>query len=198
MEKKKSFWKDKKNIAIVILSFILFCCLCSSDTTMTEKNHTLSKQLEESNAQITTLQGQKKKLEEENHKLQENNTQTAELQASNQELQSEIVALEAQKNQLEQEKANLQAQNQELNVKIQELQSISDSNNTRTKSASTAPTTTVNSVPITDTNSEIVYITDTGKKYHKNGCSYLKKSKHEISKSSAQEQGYTACSRCNP
>ena len=45
--------------------------------------------------------------------------------------------------------------------------------------------------------SEIVYVTDTGSKYHRASCSYLK-SKNSISKKDAIEQGYTACSRCNP
>ena len=43
-----------------------------------------------------------------------------------------------------------------------------------------------------------VYITNTGKKYHRSGCSYLKKSQSAISVSSAKAQGYTPCSRCNP
>lgn len=45
--------------------------------------------------------------------------------------------------------------------------------------------------------SEIVYVTDTGSKYHRNNCSYLK-SKNSITKEKAIQQGYSACSRCNP
>lgn len=48
------------------------------------------------------------------------------------------------------------------------------------------------------TQSYTVYITDTGSKYHRSGCSYLKKSSHAISLSAAKAQGYTPCSRCNP
>lgn len=44
----------------------------------------------------------------------------------------------------------------------------------------------------------VVYITDTGSKYHKSGCRYLKKSKHSISLSDAKAQGYTPCSVCKP
>lgn len=44
---------------------------------------------------------------------------------------------------------------------------------------------------------EIVYVTDTGSKYHRSGCSYLK-SKNAITKEKAINQGYSACSRCNP
>lgn len=42
-----------------------------------------------------------------------------------------------------------------------------------------------------------VYITRTGSKYHRSGCSYLK-SKIAIEKKDAIAQGYTACSRCKP
>ncbi len=43
-----------------------------------------------------------------------------------------------------------------------------------------------------------VYITETGSKYHRAGCQYLKYSQIAIDKSSAISQGYDACSRCNP
>lgn len=46
-------------------------------------------------------------------------------------------------------------------------------------------------------NSEIVYVTNTGSKYHRSNCSYLK-SKNSITKEKAIQQGYSACSRCNP
>lgn len=42
-----------------------------------------------------------------------------------------------------------------------------------------------------------VYITRTGSKYHRSGCSYLK-SKIAIEKKDAIAAGYTPCSRCNP
>lgn len=45
---------------------------------------------------------------------------------------------------------------------------------------------------------EKVYITNTGKKYHRAGCSSLKKSSHEISKQEAIDEGYEPCSKCNP
>lgn len=49
----------------------------------------------------------------------------------------------------------------------------------------------------TDTKTQIVYVTDTGSKYHRSNCSYLK-SKNSITKEKAIKQGYSACSRCNP
>ncbi|NLC56299.1 MAG: hypothetical protein GX774_05635 [Armatimonadetes bacterium] len=44
----------------------------------------------------------------------------------------------------------------------------------------------------------VVYVTDSGKKFHRLGCKYLKKSRHERSRKEAQESGYTACSVCEP
>jgi hypothetical protein len=43
-----------------------------------------------------------------------------------------------------------------------------------------------------------VYITKNGNKYHKEGCSHLKKSKIRIRLSEAKRRGYKPCSRCNP
>ena len=46
--------------------------------------------------------------------------------------------------------------------------------------------------------SQTVYVTKTGEKYHSDNCTYLSKSKIEISLSDALAKGYTACSKCNP
>jgi competence protein ComEC len=44
----------------------------------------------------------------------------------------------------------------------------------------------------------VVYITKSGEKYHTASCSYLKKSKIEISLGSAVSKGYEPCLRCKP
>ncbi len=54
----------------------------------------------------------------------------------------------------------------------------------------------VDSVQSTPTD-VVVYVTRTGSKYHRYGCSYLK-SCIETTLSSAKSSGYGACSRCNP
>lgn len=46
-------------------------------------------------------------------------------------------------------------------------------------------------------NSEIVYITKTGKRYHREGCSALMSS-IAVQLKKAKEQGYTPCKICNP
>ena len=46
--------------------------------------------------------------------------------------------------------------------------------------------------------SEIVYVTRTGEKYHRTTCTYLSKSKKAMPKDDAISAGYTACSKCRP
>lgn len=46
------------------------------------------------------------------------------------------------------------------------------------------------------TNSQTVYITSTGSKYHRAGCGYLWNSSYPISLSKAKSSGYSPCSRC--
>lgn len=64
----------------------------------------------------------------------------------------------------------------------------------RSPSAASAPPTT------SDDSAETVYVTPTGKKYHRPGCRYLKKSNggSPLSKSAAEAQGYTPCKVCKP
>ncbi|WP_448517744.1 thermonuclease family protein [Pseudothermotoga sp.] len=44
----------------------------------------------------------------------------------------------------------------------------------------------------------IVYITDTGNKYHRDGCRYLSQSKIPITLEEAKKRGYEPCTVCNP
>ena len=64
--------------------------------------------------------------------------------------------------------------------------------------ASTVSQSNHSSASSSDTSELTVYITDTGRKYHRDGCRYLSRSKHSISLSDAQSRGYDACSVCRP
>jgi micrococcal nuclease len=44
----------------------------------------------------------------------------------------------------------------------------------------------------------VVYITETGRKYHREGCRYLERSKIPIHLSTAFSMGYEPCGHCNP
>jgi hypothetical protein len=49
-----------------------------------------------------------------------------------------------------------------------------------------------------DQQTQTVYITRTGKKYHRDGCRYLASSKIPVSLKDAKARGYTACKVCHP
>jgi hypothetical protein len=49
-----------------------------------------------------------------------------------------------------------------------------------------------------DPQSETVYITKTGKKYHRAGCRYLRQSRIPVKLKDAKSNGYGPCSACNP
>lgn len=49
-----------------------------------------------------------------------------------------------------------------------------------------------------ETKDVTVYITNTGAKYHRGGCRYLRQSKISIPKKEAIASGYDPCSVCRP
>lgn len=48
----------------------------------------------------------------------------------------------------------------------------------------------------TSDKNKVYYVTASGKKYHNAGCSYLTKSRREITLSEIRSGGYSPCSRC--
>lgn len=68
---------------------------------------------------------------------------------------------------------------------------------TSTSSSTSSSSSSGTSTPAaTEPQSVTVYITNTGSKYHRSGCQYLRKSCIKTTLASAQARGYTACSKC--
>lgn len=65
------------------------------------------------------------------------------------------------------------------------------------KQTQTNPTNNYKSAQQT-TQSNAVYITPKGKKYHRGGCRTIKNSSKKITRREAENQGYTPCKVCNP
>lgn len=64
--------------------------------------------------------------------------------------------------------------------------------------ATEAPPTSPAAEPQRDESSITVYVTDTGERYHRADCQYLRYSKHAVSLKEAKRQGYTPCKVCRP
>jgi hypothetical protein len=50
----------------------------------------------------------------------------------------------------------------------------------------------------TENKTETVYVTRTGKRYHRDGCRYLGNNPIPMSLKDAQAKGYTPCKVCHP
>ena len=101
---------------------------------------------------------------------------------------------------LTEEKNGLQTQVDTLTSQKADLQKQVDTLKAGASSGSGGSSSDSSSVPAayssSDDQSETVYVTETGSKYHSAGCRYLKKSQIPMSLSEAKRQGYTACSVC--
>ena len=70
---------------------------------------------------------------------------------------------------------------------------------TPTPAPTAAPATAPAPAPAAaEPQTETVYVTNSGTKYHRAGCSHLKSSKIEMDKDAAIAAGYTACKSCKP
>ena len=112
--------------------------------------------------------------------------------------------LQIQIDNLQSENTKLENEKNELNKKLESAQKTSSnsqqSSNTISSNSSTNKKTVKSQEASTTStpHGTIVYITNTGKKYHRSNCSYLRNSTISINISDAKAKGYTACSRCNP
>ena len=191
-ENKKKFFKDTKNIIIIILSILLFVTIGSSPRNSIETISSLAekeKTIEANQKMLEDLQNSNNLLKKENQNLEDDKKL---LQQENQDLENEKNKVQQEKEELEAQKSTLEQENQNLKNQVEQLKKTSSTKNSssNTSTPKTQTSTTQN------TNSAIVYITRTGEKYHKSGCSYLRQSKIQINLSDAKAQGYTPCSRC--
>ena len=183
----KKFDKKTLKTLVIAASLLLNCILGGASYTY---YHHLAEQMNET----ASLQSQVSHLE----------GSVSDLQAQVDESQPTIDGLKAQVSSLTEEKNGLQAQVDTLTSQKADLQKQVDTLKAGASSGSSSGSSSSGgssaSVPAayssSDDQSETVYVTDTGSKYHSAGCRYLKKSQIPMSLSEAKRQGYTACSVC--
>ena len=157
-KQNKSFWKDKKNIAIVILTFLLFCFIVTYPTDSNSK-------LEELNNQVNSLNSQ---IEDLNNQIKEKDNQIS----------------------------NFQNENEELKTSKQEpkKEEITKTSSTTTSASKTSQTSNSKT---TNDNSEMVWVGETGTKYHNTNCRTLKGKGHQITLQQALSEGKEPCKVCH-
>ncbi len=209
VSKKHKIKERIKTISIILLLIIVFAY---ASTDAIQQNIELKKQIENITSENANLIANNNDLNNKISEMEksqtdastentEKNKQIANLQQASEDLykqKEELVAnnnaLQTEKKQFEEQIKALESEKAILNSEINSLKSQLNAKASESKNNPSIQSSTIQE----DTTSYSVYITDTGSKYHRSNCSYLKKSKHEIDKNSAISQGYTACSRCCP
>ncbi len=169
---KKTFWKDKKNIAIIILSVLLFITIVSYPSSNTSINNSQNTNLISS---VNELQAEIKDKENQIKTLQENNKSLIE---KNEKLENEKKEL------------NSKSESSEKNVSKNSSQTSSSSKNT----SSSLKEQTNSS---TKEDSEMVWVGEAGTKYHIQSCRTLKGKGHQITLKQALAEGREPCKICH-
>lgn len=183
----KKFDKNTLKTLIIAASLLLNCILGGASYTY---YHHLAEQMNET----ASLQSQVSHLEGSVSDLQ---AQADESQPTIDGLKAQVASLTEEKNGLQSQVDMLTSQKADLQKQVDTLKAGASSGSSSGSSSSGGSSASVPAAySSSDDQSETVYITNTGSKYHSAGCRYLKKSQIPMSLSEAKRQGYTACSVC--
>ena len=160
----KKFDKNTLKTLVIAASLLLNCVLGGASYTY---YHHLAEQMNET----ASLQSQVSHLEDSVSDLQ---AQADESQPTIDDLKAQVASLTEEKNGLQTQVDTLTSQKADLQKQVDTLQAGASSGSSSGGSSSDS-----SSVPAayssSDDQSETVYVTDTGSKYHSAGCRYLKK-----------------------
>lgn len=183
----KKFDKNTLKTLVIAASLLLNCVLGGASYTY---YHHLAEQMNET----ASLQSQVSHLEGSVSDLQ---AQVDESQPTIDGLKAQVASLTEEKNGLQAQVDTLTSQKADLQKQVDTLKAGASSGSSSGSSSSGGSSASVPAAySSSDDQSETVYVTDTGSKYHSAGCRYLKKSQIPMSLSEAKRQGYTACSVC--
>lgn len=183
----KKFDKNTLKTLVIAASLLLNCVLGGASYTY---YHHLAEQMNET----ASLQSQVNHLEGSVSDLQ---AQADESQPTIDDLKAQVASLTEEKNGLQTQVDTLTSQKADLQKQVDTLKAGASSGSSSGSSSSGGSSASVPAAySSSDDQSETVYITNTGSKYHSAGCRYLKKSQIPMSLSEAKRQGYTACSVC--
>lgn len=183
----KKFDKNTLKTLVIAASLLLNCVLGGASYTY---YHHLAEQMNET----ASLQSQVSHLEDSVSDLQ---AQADESQPTIDGLKAQVASLTEEKNGLQTQVDTLTSQKADLQKQVDTLKAGASSGSSSGSSSSGGSSASVPAAySSSDDQSETVYVTNTGSKYHSAGCRYLKKSQIPISLSEAKRQGYTACSVC--
>ena len=203
----KNMFKSRKNIAIIILSFLLFCTVA---TYANSETIDFQLQIDKLNNEFSELKGENEllkkqisNLKDENNKLQEDKNN---IEKSNKKLYEDI-------HKLEENNTSLTDENKSLTAELEQLK-VTNNKTTTTPSPTVAPVTPTvvapapvyspAQTPVNKTISNSYVLNTNTKKFHYSSCVSVKQMKESNkrfftgSRDEVISQGYSPCQKCNP
>lgn len=184
----KKFTKEKKLVVFLLLII----------TILTGTNIYSLCKLDSTNNQIIELKSKNSKLQKEKSNLKSKNN---EYLSRIKELTNNKIGLEIKLNEKDKRLSNLKDQQStidDLNKLLDEKDDTISDLKKQIESYKSYEDTYYDSDYSEENNTYTVYITESGSKYHKDGCRYLWNSKIAIDINDAIAEGYEPCSVCNP
>ena len=199
VQKVKQYILKNKVLISITACLVIFILAMSSGTVSSAVNdrELMSDQLQEQTEQYEDLQSNFDDLSAQYDDLNgAYDTLQAEL-ANYQDQQETIDTLNAQLTDLQEKYDTLSAENEELKAENEELKSQASSLQAKASSASSSSSTSSSSSS-NDSGGGMVWLSATGSKYHSiPDCGNMNPNNaRQVSRSSAEAQGYDACSKC--
>lgn len=205
---KESRWQKvkqyvlKNKVLVSIAACLVICVLVMSgivSSAVNEKAH-LEEQLQDQTAQYEDLQSRNDTLSAKYNKLQSNYTDLETEITNYQDQQTTIDKLNTQLAELQEKYDTLSTENESLKSRVSTLQakSVNTSSSSGSGKSSSMNSGTSSSDAGNASGGEMVWLSATGSKYHSiPDCGNMNPNKaRQVSRSSAEAQGYDACSKC--
>ena len=190
---KQYMLRNKVLVAITACFVIFILAMGGIVSSAVNDRESMAKQLQEQTEQYEELQSNFESLTTKYDELSgDYDTLKAEL-ANYQDQQETIDSLNTQLAELQEKYNSLSAENEELKSQVSSLQA-SASNTSSSSSSSSSSGSSLNS----DSGGGMVWLSATGSKYHSiPDCGNMNPNNaRQVSRSSAELQGYDACSKC--
>ena len=183
----------RNKILVAVTACLVICILAMSGTVSSavDERDLMSNQLQEQTEQYEELQSNFEDLSNQyNDLLSDYDILNAEL-TNYQDQQTTIDDLNTQLTDLQGKYDTLSAENEELKSQVSSLQ-------TKASSTSSSSSSTSSSSSSNDSGGGMVWLSATGSKYHSiPDCGNMNPNNaRQVSRSSAESQGYDACSKC--
>ena len=188
---KKYILRNKVLLAITACLVIIILAMTGNVSSAVNQRQELTKQYEDLENSYDSLSSQYHTIQSLYNDIKDELTNYQDQQATIDDLNTQLTDLQEKYDTLSAENEELKAENEELKSQVSSLQAKASS--TSSSSSSTSSYSSSN-----DSSGGMVWLSATGSKYHSiPDCGNMNPNNaRQVSRSSAESQGYDACSKC--